>query len=273
MSDARLAVTGGDMAALNGRTYLVFGHNFQGGYNGESASISQVYSSEIRSFRIVDNGRSLAIAGYQALRDPVNFRRRDGNLVQFVDRGLPALAYLGGVFTPGSSGGGYRAPILIGRDGQARVDASYQQFFSQYTAANIPLYDSRSRSMYDILMGGISLYSYADGQLTPDTTLPWISNVTTLVRAANGSFQEYIMPPIPAVTPGSTGNYGANAAFFMNQAVPASARGVVTLNRLRGPTVVGYVFGGIYSTVPNTTSPLRQTGASNQVFQITLTPS
>ena len=275
MSDSRVAVTGGALAALNGRTYLAFGHNFQGGYNGASASISQVYTSEIRSFRIIDNGRSLAVANYRAVRDPVNFRRRDGNLVSFIGRDCqPELAFLGGVFTPGSSGVGYRAPILIGRDGRVRIDAAYQQFFSQYTTANIPLYDSRTRSMYDVRMGGISLYDYANGQLTEDTELPWIDDVTSLVRARNGSFQEYIMSPIPAVTPGSTGNYGANAAFFMNQALPATSKGVILLSRLRGPTVVGYMFGGIYSTVSNTSSnTFRATGASNQVFQITMTPT
>ena len=82
------------------------------------------------------------------------------------------------------------------------------------------------------------------------------------------------MSPIPAVTPGSTGNYGANAAFFMNQALPATSKGVILLSRLRGPTVVGYMFGGIYSTVSNTSSnTFRATGASNQVFQITMTPT
>ncbi|MFM7290237.1 MAG: hypothetical protein ACKO6B_03275 [Planctomycetia bacterium] len=275
MADSRVAVTGGDMAALNGRTYLAFGHNFQGGYNGATASISQVYSSEIRSFRIIDNGRRLAIANYRAVRDPVNFRRRDGNLVSFIGSdGQSQLAFLGGVFTPGSSGIGYQAPILIGREGRIRIDAAYQQFFSQYTTANIPLYDSRTRSMHDVLIGGISLYSYANGQLTEDTELPWVDDVTSLVRSRNGSFQEYIMPPIPAVTPGSTGNYGANAAFFINQALPATSKGVIQLNRLRGPTVVGYMFAGIYSTVSNTTSnTFRATGASNQVFQITMTPT
>ena len=275
LSDSRVAVTGGGMAALNGRTYLAFGHNFQGGYNGASASISQVYSSEIRSFRLVDDGRSLAIANYRSVRDSVNFRRRDGNLVSFIGPGGKAqLAYLGGVFTPGSSGIGYQAPILIGRNGGIRIDAAYQQFFSQYTTANIPLYDSRTRSMYDVRMGGISLYDYSNGQLTEDTRLPWIDDVTTLVRASAGSFREYIMSPIPAVTPGSTGNYGANAAFFLNQALPTFANRVLKLNSLRGPTVVGYMFGGVYSTVSNTSgNTFRATGASNQVFQITLTPT
>lgn len=263
------------MAVLNGRTYLVFGHNFQGGYNGASASISQVYSNEIRSFRILDNGRSLAIVGYQALRDPVNFRRRDGNLVNFISRaGRAELAYLGGVFTPGSAGAGYRAPILIAGNGHARVDAAYQQYFSQYTTANIPLYDRRTRSMYDIRMGGISLYSDDNGQLTENTGLPWIDDVTTLVRAGDGTYQEYILPPIPPVTAGSTGYYGATAAFFMNQAAAGASTGVLALGRLRGPTVVGYMFGGIYSTVSITTgNTFQATGASNQVFQVTLTPS
>jgi hypothetical protein len=34
--------------------------------------------------------------------------------------------------------------------------------------------------MYDVLMGGISLFSYVNGQLTADNGLPWIDNVTTL---------------------------------------------------------------------------------------------
>ena len=273
-SDPAFAVTGGEMAELNGRTYLVFGHDFQGGYNGATANISQVYSDEIRSFRIIDTGRRLAIAGYRAVRDPVNYRRRDGNLVSFIgNAGQPQLAFLGGVFTPGSAFTGYQAPILIGSGGRVRIDAAYQQFFSQYTTANIPLYDPRSRSMYDILIGGISLYDYTDGQLTKKAGLPWIDEVTSLVQSRDGAFQEYSMSPILPVTPDGTGYYGASSAFFRNQALPAYRNGVLRLNRLQGPTVAGYMFGGIYSTASDTTNSFSQTGASNQVFQITLTPS
>ena len=58
----------------------------------------------------------------------------------------------------------------------------------------------------------------------------------------------------------------------MNQSLPSSANHVIALNRLRGPTVVRYMFGGIYSTVsPTTGNTFQATGASNQVFQITLT--
>lgn len=275
MSDPRLAVTGGAMAELNGRTYLTFGHNFQGGYNGETASISQVYTDEIRSFRIIDTGRSLRIAGYQALRDPVNYRRRDGNLISIIgSAGQSELAYLGGVFTPGESGTGYQAPIFIGPAGRVSIDSAYQQYFSQYTTANIPLFDGRSRSMFDILIGGISLYDYSGGIPTEQPSLPWIDDVTSLVRSADGSFQEYTMSPIPSVTPDGTGYYGANAAFFGNQALSTYCNDVIRLAKLRGPTVLGYMYGGIYSTVQSTTTDtFSQTGASNQVFQITLTPT
>ncbi len=276
MSDPRLAVTGGEMGVLNGRTYLAFGHNFQGAYDAEAAAgISQVYSDEVRSFRIRDNGRSLSIGGYQALRDPVNYRRRDGNMVSFIGSGgQNQKVYLGGVFSPGDEGTGYQAPIIIEPNGRVHIDAAYQQFFNQYTTAKIPLYDRSTRSMYDISMGGIGLYYYDNGQLTEDPTLPWTDNVTTLARAADGAFQEYIMSPIAPVTAGGTGYYGANAAFFANSALSTYRNGVIRLNKQSGPTVMGYMYGGIYSTVQSTTTgTFSQTGASNQVFQITLTPT
>ena len=90
ISDARLAVTGGDIGTVGGRTYLVFGQNFQGGYSLPTTpappSFTQIYSDEIRSFRIVNTGNTLAIKGYQALRDTTNFRRRDGNMSDVITR-------------------------------------------------------------------------------------------------------------------------------------------------------------------------------------------
>jgi hypothetical protein len=270
ISDPRLGLAGGDMLEKDGRTILAGGHNFQGAYNGATATIAQVYSNEIKSFRIVDNGRRLAIVGYRAQRDDVNFRRRDGNLVPSIGTaGQSELRYLGGVFT--TNGGGFQAPLLIGRDGTARVDAAYQQFFSQYSTADISLYDRHSKANYTILMGGISLYSYSDGQLTSNTTLPWTDNVTSLVQSADGKFQEYIMSPIPPAASGDTGFYGAYAGFFQNPALPTYRNKVIQLEKLTGPTVVGYMFGGIHSLF--TTAPPRGTYASNQVFQIVLTPT
>ena len=77
------------------------------------------------------------------------------------------------------------------------------------------------------------------------------------------------MPPFP-------GYYGAYSAFMANPPVPTYSNGVIKLNKLKGPTVLGYIYGGIYSTVPETSgNPIvaeTQTGASNQVFAVILTP-
>ena len=78
------------------------------------------------------------------------------------------------------------------------------------------------------------------------------------------------MSPLP-------GLYGANSSFMTGASVPHYANGVVNLARLRRPTVVGYMYGGIFSTVAETSfNPViaaTQTGASNQVFQIVVTPT
>ena len=209
IQDSRLQVTGGEMNTIGNRTYLVVGQDFQGGYNGSTADYSQIYSDEIRSFRIVDRGKTLAIACYKAQRDPVNFRRRDYNLAPTIfPNGHQGLTAFGGVFTP--AGNGYRFPITINSAGTAVVDTHYEQFFSQYSSANIALFDARNRSMDTIFFGGISLYNYdfATGALTSDTELPFVNDVTTFVQRANGSDQEYMMPSqLP-------GLYGTEARFF-----------------------------------------------------------
>jgi hypothetical protein len=275
ISDPRLEVTGGDLSMIGGRTYLVFGQDFQGGYSltAGTPSFTQIYSDEIRSFKIIDNGKTLAIMCYEALRDPTNFRRRDGNLGQVVEaNGQAGLAYYGGVFTPGQNITALQAPILISSSGKTRVDSSYQQFFDQYTTANIPLFDKNKKAMDTIFMGGISVYDYSNGQLTMFTPAEggpgWVDDVSTLVQGENGSDQEYIMSPLP-------GLYGAYSAFLADPFLPTYANGVIKLDKLKGATVLGYMYGGIYSTVAETsgdpTVEATQTGASNQVFQVTLT--
>jgi hypothetical protein len=201
----------------------------------------------------------------------VNFRRRDGNLVPLIGPGgRPQLAFLGGVFTIDT--GGYQSPLIIGSNGRAKVDAAYQQFFSQYSTAHFSLYDRSSGNNFTVLMGGLSLYSYSDGELSPpDFDLPWVADVTSLVQSRDGSFQEYIMAPIPTVVPGDTGFYGAYAGFFQNSALPTYSNGVIQLDKLTGPTVVGYMYGGIHSIAGF--PPPGGTSASSVVFQIVLTPT
>jgi hypothetical protein len=278
ISDPRLAVTGGTISTIKGRTYLVFGQVFQGGYIPfvtTPPSFTQIYTDEIRSFKIGDNGKTLAIRQYQALRDTTNFRRRDGNLNEVVmPCGAQVLSYYGGVFTPGNNSTALSAPILIQSTTKARVDSDYQQFFDQYATASIPLYSTRKKAMYTVFLGGISVYDYSNGQLTmfpPGIPGPgWVDDVSTLVHRKNGSDREYIMSPLP-------GLYGAYAAFMPSPSLPTYRNGVIKLEKLKKPTVLGYMYGGIYSTVvqtsPDPSVGATQTGASNAVFMVTVSRS
>lgn len=265
--DERVRVTGGEMAELEGRTYLVFGQNFQGRYTGGGATIVQIYTNQIRSFRIVDSGGTLSIADYTTQDDPVAYRRRDGNMQKTISPAYkPGLTFYGGVFTP--DGQGYRNPVRIANR-RGVVDLGFQQYFSQYSSPVIPLFSARDRSMHSLFLGGISLYDYdpATGQLNVDTNLPFVDDLTAQVRSADGLTQEYILTPqLPA-------RLGAEAAFFVNPELAAFPNGVINLDALTGPTVLGHMAGGILATAGNNANPLTQTFASPNVYRITLVPN
>jgi hypothetical protein len=149
ISDPRFQVTGVEMNTIGGTTYLVIGQDFKGGYFGPVAL--QTYSSEIRSFVI--NNAPLGISNYQALRDPINFRRRDYNLGATIQPdGQPGLSIFGGVFTePGFAG--YGNPVAIDASGAAQVNFDYSQYFSAYATTHIPLFASGTGSMYTLFLG------------------------------------------------------------------------------------------------------------------------
>ena len=177
------------------------------------------------------------------------------------------------MFTPGPfndpvAGLGYRQPIDITGPGQSQL-STYQQFFSQYSAANVGLFDAGTGSMYTILMGGIGVYDYnfSTGQLTSDPGLPFVDDVTSLVQTSNGSTQEYEMPSqLP-------GLYGAEARFFTSPQLPAYSNGVIQLDQLDQSVTLGYMYGGIVSTAAETTDQTTQTMASNAVFRVVLVPA
>ncbi len=269
--DYRLRVTGGDLGAIGNRFYLVFGQDFEGEYSPSTPNnFTQIYTNTIGSFQIVDQpGVPLGIAAYSAQVDPVNFRRRDGNLHAFVTpSGQPGLEYDGGVFTPGNDGTGYRNPVIIGPDGVGRVDFGYQQYFSQYDSPMIPLFSASTGAMQTVFLGGIGLFHYdpTTGQLSEDTNLPFTPDITTQVTSANGLKREYILQPqLP-------GFFGAEAAFFQNPSLPTYANGVIQYDKLSGPTVLGYMYGGIESTAANTFQG-QPTFATPAVFLVTLMPN
>jgi hypothetical protein len=175
-------VTGGQLGKLGNRYYLVMGQSFVGDYFSPTAV--QQYTDQIQSFQIVDTEHRLAIRNYRTSTDQVNFHRRDFRISPVIrPNGQQALEAYGGVFTPDMSV--YRQPITITESGKTII-SSYQQFFSQYDAPQIPLYDADSHTMQTIFLGGISLYNYdpATQAITEDTNIPFINTITWFNRPA-----------------------------------------------------------------------------------------
>lgn len=261
--DPRLQVTGGQMAALGRRDYLVMGQSFLGDYSTVTPPpYIQKYTDTIASFRIVDNRRRLGITNYKATTDPINFHRRDFMMSPVIlPNRQPAIEAYGGVFTPDNSA--YRQPITIHKNGRITV-SSYQQYFSQYHCPQIPIYDARTRSMNTIFLGGISLYNYfpATGQIAEDPDIPFINTITDLVQRSSGVDQEYVMPvQLP-------GLMGAGAQYLPAARVPHFANGVIKLKAIRRPTTIGYMYGGILAQQAN----FGNSTATGAVLKVTLVP-
>lgn len=83
-SDATLQVTGGSMFLVDDRALLVFGQDFDGPYTPGS---NGVYTRQVRSFDIVDDGTTLGIANISSTPVDEDFRRRDLNIVALADTG------------------------------------------------------------------------------------------------------------------------------------------------------------------------------------------
>lgn len=197
--DWRLAVTGGEMQRLGNTYYLIFGQQFDGLYDPVDANIgvtfTQRYTEQIARFTLTTSGGVPAIGQYYApyTTTAANrpYHRRDLTSAPIVSPGgTPGLGIYGGVFAPGNDST-YRQAVYIASAGTAPKLDGYNQYMSQYTGAVLPVFSSRSNTMYTTFFGGISLHQ-VNRATTPATlvrndTVPFVSAVTTLVRRADGS--------------------------------------------------------------------------------------
>jgi outer membrane autotransporter protein len=284
--DPALQVTGGELSEVDGRAMLVFGQNFDGPYTPGS---NGNYTSQVRSFTIVDTGTALAITDLSASPspgDPSQFRRRDYNLLDVVRRdpltgqlsdGLVALA---GVFT--ESGGGWTVPVEIGADGvpvQADPSAptTFKQALNVYSSAKVGSFSETTGANYDTLFGGISAGTYdtATGVFTPDPDLPFDNTITTIVIDRNGNYTQVVMaaafPTLLSQTNGQPLLFGSEAHFFLADGIPTYDNGVIDLDQLMATAtsdqmVLGWVYGGIEADQAN----FGHSTASNNAFTVTI---
>ena len=181
------------------------------------------------------------------------------------------------------------------------------QAMNNYNCANMGLYSQKTNTMYTLLFGGISAALFSDGSncndgpdpqqncctawlpapgttLTSCCNLPFTNDITTISIDSNGIYRQFIMNekyPIvlytPATCPGYTPPsnthlfFGANAVFMPSDHLPTYPNGVIALDKLHSPTLIGYIAGGIASVITDTNCP-TDSQASGYVFKVTIIP-
>jgi hypothetical protein len=291
VTDARFRVTGGAMYEINGRTHLVFGHSFIGNYTPGS---NGTYTGQVRSFDITDDGTNLSVSNVTASPtspDQSKYRRRDLNVFPVVTPDIGSglgqeLVVLSGVFT--TTNGVWTVPVEISDTGVPTMDdpndpATFKQGFNGYHSAKVGLFSEASGAMHEILFGGIS-YQTLDTttqSIVTDPAFPFINDITSVIIDSAGNYSQHWIGEYPVIND-LTGNrlrFGANAEFFVAEGIPTYANGVLKLDALTEPTVIGYIFGGLTSNAPHTRNP--DTGApipgvvsaaSNRIFSVVYTP-
>ena len=282
--DPVFQVTGGIMVQFGQcPTLLVFGQNFIGNY---TTSSNGIYTRQVKRFYIIDDGKNLSVKVLEPIPttpDP-NFRRRDLNVIPIIKatksgKKIPAFVALSGVFTLDT--GIWTVPVEITSNGtpfmaDPNLETTFKQAMNNYVSAHAELL-SKSGDMYSILFGGLTFGFFEDGQFMTDPIIPFTNQITAIRRSPNGNYQQFLLPvqyPTILSTQSNPGNellFGAGAKFIIEPNIPIFSNGVLNLSKIKCPTVIGHIIGGIQSTVPNTNT-ISDSAASPFIFKVTLTP-
>lgn len=265
IEDDRLKVCGGEAHQLGEWTYLVGGHDFNGLYSqGNAPAFTQAYTNEIRRFKLgVDAVGWPTLTEYESFADP-EFHRRDLSVAPCIlPNGEEGLCAYGGVFKPDADLP-YLHPIYISEQ-DIEVNTDYEQLMSQYTCPVLPVYDAMKDEMHSVFFGGLSYHTYdrVSQKFELAELIPFIRSFTLMSRAADGSTQERVLDAQFDEL------LGTNAKLVLAKNVSLYAEGIIDLNSIETPQMVGYIFGGIKAVIPNITP----SSASQRLFKIWLTPS
>ncbi|QEG37256.1 PEP-CTERM sorting domain-containing protein [Bythopirellula goksoeyrii] len=280
LSDPIFKITGGAMYEIDGRTHLVFGQDFTGGYiPGKTGA----YSEQVRSFDIVDNGTTLSVTNATTTPQVAAYHRRDLNVYPVVKPGIggsveEGLTVLSGVFTPDT--GVWTVPVEIDQSGLPTMAdplavGTFKQAMNQYHSAKVGLYSAAQGAMHELLLGGITLKTYDEGSGTfvQDDDMPFTSQATSVVVDSSGNYSQHLIGAYPELfdTESNLLRFGANGEFFLAPGIATYDNGVIDLDLLHGETVVGYVFGGIVSNAPHVRDVEgAMSSASNRIFEVVI---
>lgn len=247
--DERMAVTGGHLNKLGNLFYLVGGQRFDGRYNphgpDHGPGFSQQYTNQIRKFSMTEKEGKLAIENYTAVTDSVLLHRRDYNLLnQYDENGREMLTIYSGVFQY-EKDLPYTTLIDITANNHNEVK-NFNQQFSHYHSATLPVYDKNKKTLYTIFFGGIAQkYIDQSGVVKTDNDVPFVKHISVVERNTNG-IKEYLLPEQ------LSGYFGAAAEFIPADETLFSNNGILHLEKTgTKPLLAGYIIGGIDSRAPN----------------------
>jgi hypothetical protein len=275
-----LTVTGGFLFQANDHQpmLLMLGQNFMGLYTDSSNGL---YTRQIRPFWIIAHKNELSILAQPSEVTIPDYRRRDLNIVPTIHNNKFDYTAFAGVFTPDT--GVWTVPITIFADGSSfqpdpNDPNTFKQAMNHYNCPAFGLYSVGKKEMFVVFPGGISFGYFSGGTFQTDAEFPFINQITTVKIDRRRQYTQYLMNneyPFLVSTGSNPGNqllFGAEAVFFPKDGVPVFANGVFQLDALpKTPTVIGYIAGGIMSTLPNTNTSADST-ASPYVFTVTLVP-
>lgn len=262
IQDTIFEVTGGEIGMLGDTLYLFGGHSFTGVYSKPAGpQFTQVYTNRLTKFRIVDDGTDLSIADLEFITDTTAFHRRDLNFEPLMLPGEEhALIALSGVFQY-EADWPWHEPVVVTSGGYYVDEALYQKM-NNYTCPVMSIYDADSEKSYLTLFGGFSEYWFDadDSILKQDLNIPFVHDISTVIRNTDGTMTQYIQPI------SLDGLLGSNAEFLINPEIPQYDDRIIKLTEIDGDVLAGYIFGGIDAEIPNFTPSI----ASNRLFKVWL---
>jgi len=269
VSDQKMAVTGGRLHKVYDKYYLVGGQQFTGRYNphgpDHGPGFTQVYTEEIRKFKISDNGTSLSIDHIAQVKDSDNLHRRDYNVFpQIMPNGEQGLTAFSGVFQKDVD-----LPFLdcvnIDTSGH-EVANGFVQRYNHYHCAGVPLFSEKSDQMHTVFFGGMAQFYDSSGVLIEDKNVPFVESIARVTRNKSGQMSEHLLnTKMPALL-------GAGSEFIPIESMDQYDNGVVKYDDLADSSVIGYVYGGIESTRRNIffINTGVQSDATNRIFRVSL---
>lgn len=240
-------VTGGALNKIGDVYYLVGGHKFMGRYNpmgpNHGPGFVQEYTNEARRFTL-DLSGALSVTFYDPIHDEMHLHRRDYNLVPYLNANERALMVFSGVFK-NTSDLPWLYPVSIDQNNHVPIE-DFSQYYNHYHCAYLPIYDARSESMQSLFFGGIAQYYEDDGWLVQDNDVPFVNTIAEVNLSKEGILTESIMSDT------MPGYLGAGAVFIIDDGIGLADDDIVDASIIGDDyTEVGYIYGGIRSTLPN----------------------